>query len=225
MTSVPAALEAAIRNDLHPVRPLPPPARRAAMAAPLAILTLVAATVVFGLRGDAPQLGWVLTWGTSAAQTILALGLVALALREAVPGRGMRPAALPLVAAAVLGFLAAVTVRTWSVSPTVIEQLSPLVVLGICFTGTFVSAVPLLVMAALLAARAFVVRPWSAGLLYGLGAGLGADAGWRLFCHFSDPAHVFPAHTAAVAATGVLGIAVARWIGAPGVSGVGRSRS
>ena len=32
-------------------------------------------------------------------------------------------------------------------------------------------------------------------------AGLGADAGWRLFCHFSEPAHVFPTHTAAVIAT------------------------
>ena len=42
--------------------------------------------------------------------------------------------------------------------------------------------------------RAFPLRPRIAGALYGLGAGLMADAGWRLFCHFSNPAHVFGAH-------------------------------
>ena len=219
MSRVPAPLEAAIRNDLRPVQPLAPPVRRAAWTVPLAALTLVAATLVFGLRGDAPRLGWTLTWGASALQTLLALALVALALREAVPGRGMRPASLLLAAAAVLGFSTALTLRTWSISPTVIERLSPAFVAGICVTGTVVSAVPLLAIAALLAARAFVVRPWSAGLLYGLGAGLGADAGWRLFCHYSDPAHVFPAHTAAVAAVGGLGILVAR------LSAAGRLRS
>lgn len=210
MTRVPAALEAAIRNDLRPVRPLPPPARRAAWAAPLAMLTLVAATLVFDVRGDAPRLGWALTWGTSLLQTIAALGMIALALREAVPGRAMRPASLLLAGAAAVGFSAAVTLRTWSISPTVIEPYSPLLVGQICFTGTVVSSLPLLVAGAVLTSRAFVVRPWSAGLLYGLGAGLGADAGWRLFCHFSEPAHVFPTHTAAVIATAVLGILVAR---------------
>ncbi len=36
-----------------------------------------------------------------------------------------------------------------------------------------------------------------------------ADAGWRLFCHFSAPAHVFGAHIAAVAASGLAGAVLA----------------
>jgi len=56
-----------------------------------------------------------------------------------------------------------------------------------------------------LAARAFPLRPRLAGALYGIGAGLMADAGWRLFCHFSGPAHVLGAHTLGVIVTGLLG--------------------
>jgi hypothetical protein len=79
----------------------------------------------------------------------------------------------------------------------------------ICFVGTVVSALPLLAAAAVLASRALIVRPWSSGALYGLGAGLGADAGWRLFCHYSDPVHVLFTHTGGVLATMALGVGTA----------------
>ena len=72
-------------------------------------------------------------------------------------------------------------------------------------SGVVATALPLLGMSSLLAARAFMVRPWFSGALYGLGAGLTADAGWRLFCEFSDPAHVFPTHTGAVVAVMLFG--------------------
>jgi hypothetical protein len=210
MDKVPASLESIIRSDIRPVSRLRPPARRALWLAPLALVTLVAASWIFSLREDASALGWGLTWGTSIVQTMLALALIALALREAVPGRSIGTRASMLVIGLVGGLTAAVTLRTWSVSPTTIETLSPLVVGEICFTGTLVAAVPLLLASAVLAHRAFGVRPWSSGALYGLGAGLGADAGWRLFCHFSDPAHVFPTHTGAIVAATILGMLVAR---------------
>ena len=41
-------------------------------------------------------------------------------------------------------------------------------------------------------------RPALAGGLYGLGAGLLADAGARLFCWVSDPAHVLLSHGGAI---------------------------
>ncbi len=223
MTRVPAALEAVIRNDLRPVRPLPPPVRRAAWVAPVAAATLVAATLVYELRRDAPALGPFLSWGTSVLQAMLALALIALALREAVPGRAMRLTSLWLIAVAAVGFSAAVTLGTWSISPIGLGPYSPFAVGQICFMGTVVSALPLLVVGAVLASRAFAVRPWSTGLLYGLGAGLGADAGWRLYCHFSEPAHVFPTHTAAVIATAVLGMGVA--VAVDRFSAAGRPRN
>jgi hypothetical protein len=46
-------------------------------------------------------------------------------------------------------------------------------------------------------------------LLLGVGAGLMADAGWRLFCHFSEPAHVIAAHLGGAAVTALAGAALA----------------
>ena len=52
-----------------------------------------------------------------------------------------------------------------------------------------------------------------AGALCGLAAGLMADAGWRLFCHYSDPAHVFGAHTLAILITTATGsLLCGRWL-------------
>ena len=46
---------------------------------------------------------------------------------------------------------------------------------------------PPLLVATLLVARAFPLRPGMAGALYGLGCGLVADAGLRLYCEFTVP--------------------------------------
>jgi len=223
---VPAGLEAAIKADLHPVRPFAPPGRRVLWLLPVAFVTLVAASRIFSLRGDAPVLGWTLTWGTSLLETIVALMLVALALRNSIPGRSLRASALTLAMGGVLGLSTIVTLRTWNVSPTTLAPYSPVVIGEICFVGTILTSLPLLVGAAVLASRAFSVRPWSSGALYGLGAGLGADAGWRLFCHYSDPTHVFPTHTGAVFAVALLGMlvsGVAQRFSARSVSTRGRS--
>jgi hypothetical protein len=207
---VPPLVEAAIKADLHAVRPLPSPWKRVLWVLPVAVLTLLAASSVFALRDDASTLGWILTWGTSTLQSVFALSLIALALGEAVPGRSLHTSALVAVAASVLGFSMVVTLRTWDLSPTMIVPDMVAWVGEVCFIGTIASALPLLVAAAVLASRAFVLRPWASGALFGLGAGLGADAGWRLFCHYSDPVHVFPTHTGAVVATMLLGILVAQ---------------
>jgi hypothetical protein len=206
---VPAAVETAVKDDLHPVRPLSSPARRALRLAPLAALTLIAASAVFALRGDAATLGWLLTWGASLAQAAFALSLIALAFQDAVPGRMLTRSAMLLASGSVLGFSVVATLRTWDVSPTMIVPEMVAWVGRVCFVGTVVSALPLLVVAAVLASRAMVMRPWSSGALYGLGSGLGADAGWRLFCHYSDPMHVFATHTGAVLATTLIGMVVA----------------
>ena len=59
--------------------------------------------------------------------------------------------------------------------------------------------------AAGLAARALPARPWLAGAIYGLGAGLIADSGTRLFCWVSEPAHVLVAHGGSILSLAVLG--------------------
>jgi hypothetical protein len=73
-----------------------------------------------------------------------------------------------------------------------------------------VSSLPVVALASILAARAYPTRPLLAGALLGLGGGLMADAGWRLFCHFSEPAHVLAAHLGGVLVATALGSLLAR---------------
>jgi hypothetical protein len=206
---VPAALREAIARDLQPVRPLARPAVRALWLSPLALVLLVASAAAFGLRRDSPSLGIVLTWGASIVQMILGLALIAAALREAVPGTSLTRRALGIAFATAAIAVATVTWATWTVSPTRIVPWAVLYVWRVCFGATILTALPALAFSGWLVARAFPLRPRFAGALFGLGSGLLADAGWRLFCHFSDPAHVFGAHTAAVALVCVLGVVTA----------------
>jgi len=67
-----------------------------------------------------------------------------------------------------------------------------------------------IVIVAFLAARAFSLRPSVAGALYGLGGGLIADAGMRLYCEYTQPEHVILAHGGAIAASIVAGVVLAR---------------
>ena len=206
---VPPELRAAIAADLRAVKPLPPPGRRLGGVVPIGIVLLGAAVLVFGMRQDALRLGFGLTWGASTLQMILGLTLVAAALREAVPGTTLSRRAIGAAFGTALIAVMTITWTTWVTSPTTIAPRAVAYVWRICVAGTIVSALPALAVSGWLVARAFPLRPRLAGALYGLGAGLMADAGWRLFCHFSDPAHVFGAHTLSIAITGLIGVGVA----------------
>jgi hypothetical protein len=150
------------------------------------------------------RLGWAQTWGWSLVQSIAGIALVAAALREAVPGRAWTRVPLALWLAVPVALVAIVTFTTYGISP-----LAPgnawAIVGAMCFAGSLATALPGAVLAAVLSSRAFPMRPVLTGLLGGLGAGLMADAGWRLFCHFSEPAHVLSAHLGGVIAAGLCG--------------------
>jgi hypothetical protein len=206
---VPRELREAIARDLKPVSPLAPPVVRAIGVVPLGVLLLIGAVIVFGLRADAIRLGVFLTWGASALQMTLGLILVAASLREAVPGTTLSRRALGAVFGTALIAVLTITWMTWSVSPTTIQPGFVGFVWRVCVAGTILSALPALAVSGWLVARAFPLRPRLAGAIYGLGAGLMADAGWRLFCHFSDPSHVIGAHVLAVAVTCLIGVALA----------------
>jgi hypothetical protein len=202
-------LRADIGRDLQPVSPLPRPLARAAWVAPLGLLLLFAARVVFSLRVDAPRLGWWLTWGASLVETLLGLGLIAASLRESVPGTTLSRRAMTLAFLAGAVAIVAITWTTWIVSGTTLARDPRWFVWRVCVGGSILSAMLPLGLSAALVARAFPLRPALAGALYGLGSGLLADAGWRLFCHFSNPAHVFGAHTLAIAAVTAAGASIA----------------
>ncbi len=201
---LPAALRVRLAADYAAVRPLPPPLARALILAPFALLALVAAPWWFELRVDMVRLGWAQAWGWSLLQSIAGVVLVAAALREAVPGRAWSRVPLALWLLAPVALVIVVTFTTYGASPIALRN-GWAIVGAMCLAGSLATALPGAVLSAVLAARAYPTRPGLTGLLGGLGAGLMADAGWRLFCHFSEPAHVLSAHLSGVIAAGLCG--------------------
>ena len=204
MTAVPAELRSRLEADFHPVRPLPPPWRRTVWVLPFALLALVAAPVWFDVRVDAARLGWIGGWGLSMLQVAIGLALTMAGLRDAIPGRAWSRRAIAAWLVAPVAMVAGVTWISWSVSPIMLRGGWWAVGL-VCFGASAATAMPAVAVAGILASRAYPVRPAVTGLLSGLGAGMMADAGWRMFCHYSEPAHVLSAHLAAVVAAAVIG--------------------
>src|SRR6516164_2275413 len=61
--------------------------------------------------------------------------------------------------------------------------------------------------------NSLVTRPTVAGALYGAGAGLAINAGWRIACPVSTPWHSLGAHGAAIIATVIVGALIGRFLG------------
>ena len=172
--------------------------------APFAVLALLAAPTYFNVRVDAGQLGWFGSWGASLLQVAVGFALIAAALRESVPGRSWRAGAIGLWIVTPIVLAIAVTLASWEASPVVLER-AWWIVWVLCLSGSAATALPLVALASVLVARAYPTRPGIAGFLLGLGAGVIADAGWRMFCHFSEPAHVLSAHLGGVAVAALSG--------------------
>jgi hypothetical protein len=194
--SPPIHLRRAIASDLAPVRPLRPPLQRALALLPLALVLVLAQPMLLGIRHDAAQLGPLLLWGLSLAQSALGALLLVAALREAVPGRGLRFSRSLLGSGAVACL--AVTYVTWFHSMTRVPPGRFTLFWEVCFAGPIVLGLPVVFVVLWMAVRAYPLRPALVGALAGLGVGLLTDAGWRTFCHVSDPRHVLSAHAAAV---------------------------
>ena len=209
MTTAPAELRARLAADYRPVRALPSPWARALWILPFALVALVAAPVAFTVRPGAASLGWIGVWGFSIAQTLLGVLVVGAALRESIPGRDWSRTAIGLWIALPLLAVVALTLYSWETSPVTLLR-GFWMVGGLCFAGSAATALPVVALASILAARAYPTRPAVAGAMLGLGAGLMADAGWRIFCHFSEPAHVLSAHLAAVIMSAMIGAIAVR---------------
>lgn len=203
-TPLSPALEAELAR-LRPVRPLPPPWRRAAWLVPVALVSLSLAWRRFGWRFDWPELGLLGGAGLSALQALAGLALVAAGLREAVPGRAHGGRALALLGVGGALLLPGVTLATWALSGTRVPAGLEAHYWRVCFAGAVRLGVPLLLIATVLMARAWPARPRLTGMLCGLGCGLLVDSGWRLLCEVADPAHVLSAHGLAVASLAALG--------------------
>src|SRR4051812_40011293 len=193
-TPTPPGLREKIARDLRPTRPLRPPFVRALVLIPLAVAIVLSVPGLRFFRSDMQTIGWVRAWGFSFGQALAGLLIVGVALREAIPGRGLSRAAISATFAiglAIPFLLLAATASAFDVGPAPGQAFQE----GVgCFRVSAISALPALIAAAFLAARAFPMRPTLAGALYGLGCGLIADAGLRLFCEYTVPSHVLLGH-------------------------------
>src|SRR5262245_1316151 len=191
----PAELLAEVSRDLHAVRPWPAPWQEALRLSPLALGIIVALPLLVGLRRDAAAVGPLVAWGVSLVQVALGIVLIWMATREARPARRL-PRGVVRAALAGAGFMVvAVSFLTFSKSPTHLRHgISPWLAGMVCYLGSSVLATPLFALAAWLHPRFVAPRPALAGGLYGAGAALTSDAGWRLICPISTPWHVLTAH-------------------------------
>lgn len=221
----PEALMRAIVQDLKPVRPSPQPLRLALRTIPLALLVSSLILLAIGPRQDAGILGPLLTWGASAAQFVLAITLVWIAAHESIPvGRLPRHIvySAAVVASLVVVFVSLVTFSTSPgneplllVPPWINETLrvSPWITGFACGIGSTLAGGILVLFFSWVFRNSLATRPTEAGALYGAGAGLAINAGWRVACPISTPWHTLGAHGAAIIATVILGALIGRFLG------------
>ena len=221
----PEALLRAIAQDLKPVRPSPRPLRLALRMVPLALLVSSLILLAIGPRHDSAILGPLLTWGASAAQFALAIVLIWIAAHESTAA-GRLPRQIVYSAAVAASLLVVfVTLLTFSTSPAsepllrvpplINEKLrdSPWLMGFACGIGSTLAGGILVLFFGWVFRNSLAARPTAAGALYGAGAGLAINAGWRIACPVSTPWHALGAHGAAIIATVVLGALIGRFLG------------
>lgn len=197
--NIPASLLNLVRADLEPVTPLPAPSRRLLALVPLALILFFGPPICWGWRPNFALLpGWT-SWGLSALESLGGAALMALALRQAVPGLDVRMRWMWLAFAGATLLFASVSLTTAHVLPTPFHDASSWSrIAWECVVMELPFALPSLAISAWLVARALPTRPALTGSAYGLAIGLMTDAGMRLFCGVDQPFHVFAAHGAVI---------------------------
>jgi hypothetical protein len=194
-TNIPAALYNAVKSDLKPVRSLVSPELRALALLPVGILLLVGLPEFWSYKTHVALAPWP-SWGTSVIEMLLSLVILAAGFREAVPGRELSTRALTtLISISVVAF---VLVNATTQSPVGIAPGLWLHWFRECIGTAVTFSVPALIAPAWLVSRALPNRPALTGALCGLGVGIMADAGLRLFCWDGDYMHVLVAHGGAI---------------------------
>ena len=210
--SAPKELRDKIARDLKPTRPLRAPYVRVLVLIPLAVAIVLSVPGLRFFRPDMQAIGFIRSWGFSFGQALAGHVIVGAALRESIPGRGLSKSRIVAIFAIglALPFILLIATASAADGPAPGHDLEE----GIgCFRVSAISAIPALLAAAWLAARAFPMRPALAGALYGLGCGLVADAGLRLFCDYTVPSHVIFGHGGAIVAAMAIGAVISKVIG------------
>ncbi len=215
----------AVARDLRPVKPSPQPLQLALRMAALALLVSSLILLALGPRHDSAILGPLLMWGASAAQFVLSIALVWIAAHESIPAGRLPRHVVYLAAVSASLVVVLITLLTFSASPAS-EPLLPVParvnemlrdspwIMGLgCGIGSTVAGGILVLFFRWIFQNSLATRPAVAGALYGAGAGLAINAGWRVACPVSTPWHALGAHGAAIIATVILGALIGRILG------------
>jgi len=199
-------LKERIGGDMRPQRPLAASWMRALLLVPAFLFLLTLVLVAFGLRSDYASLGAWGSWGLSLLELAIAFVLIWLALQMVIPG------STPSIALVISAGLLAITLHllvagiSFKLSPVYLPEGREWALTLICFVTIFVLGILPLSVASLLAARGLTWLPTLVGGVCGLGAGLAADATWRMHCPVTSWDHVLTSHTPAV--FGIMGLGV-----------------
>ena len=208
--ALPDRLRREIEDDLGPVRPVAPLWQRLLCPAGIALAVVAVALVTFKLRVDLYRMPFWVGWGASVTELVVGIGLIAVALRESIPGGGVPVRAARMAAAGGLLLQVAVGVVTWWASPTQVMMSDSVAVGMSCLRHDFALALPTFVAAMLLIFRALPVRAPMAGMLGAGGAAVTGDAVMHLLCPLSDLRHVLVWHTGAIVLYMLAGWALGR---------------
>lgn len=198
---VPAALLSVVKRDLNPVRPLASPALRALALLPVGLILLLGMPAFWYWQAHVKLAPWT-SWLWSTLEMVLSLIVLAAAFREAVPGRELSGRKLSALIVAACAGLFLFNSGTQPPAPSAAHVWMHWV--WECLYMTISFSIPALVVPAWLVARALPNRPALTGALCGLGVGIMADAGLRLFC-WDGGTHLIVAHGGAVVLLVALG--------------------
>jgi len=201
---LPDRLRSAIVDDMTPVKPLPSPLKRLMVVAPIIAGVLIMPMIYNDLRSTG-DFGILLSWVPVAVQVLLAFGLLVLALREGVPGWRVSPGLIFGMVLSAYSLQILVNLMMFMRTPTEAGALGGLEMWGSCFRVESLIGIPILVLVAWLVSRALPCRPLLAGFLAGTGAGIAAEASWRMICPNSAPGHVLLGHTGGILVLGLTG--------------------
>ena len=205
LESAPKELRQAIERDLEPIRPLHPAWMRTLVAVAVIVVVLAFSLATASLRSDLAQIPMWLSWGCSVFQLALAVMLIGMALREAIPGAGAPVGAVRTAALTALTMQILVGVTTSIYSPAIPMPGSDFTAGVGCLKHEFFLALPTFIVILVLVFRALPLRAPTAGLLGGAGAAIASDAILHMMCPMSDLLHVLVWHTGAVLCFMVVG--------------------
>ena len=216
----PEALLRAITQDLKPVKPSRRPLRLAIETAPYALLVSSLVLLAIGIRGDSGILGPLMTWGASAAQFTLAIVLIWVAAHESTPAGRLPKGMVYSAVVAALFIVVAITLSTFWISPVGSTlrvggpfPVPPWIMDLVCGIGSTIAGGILILLFSWMFRNSLAIRPIVAGALYGAGAGVAINAGWRIACPFPTLRHALGAHGSAIIATVLLGALIGRFLG------------